>query len=634
MSLLSWCANVFFCRDRMASSIIERPVWPRDIKDVTELDTAPPGCLPPKCAMACSSAPIAGAANIIETWLSDEGGAVDALTYPHKETMLMLASAHGHEKIVELCLVRGANVNLEAADGYTALHRAVMYARTRIVRLLIRNNGDVTAISHAGHNSVLSELCHGGSTDPPPSGNGLPGQPLPAAVRDVEHVNLIKVLVDAKASIDHRDHQGITPLMHAASKGRTSIVRAMLAVGANRGLKDDEKRTAYDWAYGRGYTEAASILRSLQITCAACRKLLSRAAFSNSQLKKPEGAARCKHCASTGAAVQTGAAAVEQQEAVETKCSSRIIGVDDACAVAKPLACAGCGALPAPGRKMAFKSCGACAELQLASPALYCGRACQRTHWRAEHKAWHDAQAKFKARLDGAASQASPVDRINARLEDLQLLAWQASDSKYDQLIAQSQQLLNGGMYDKAARTCRKAISINDSDPRAFDVLGAVLAVCHDLVGSLEARLKAAERYEHGSAHWASCVAMAFQLLLFRGKEAGLATPSWWNDDALKELSAKVVDATQPLLQGNPRLGQGSPPVLLALSMRGWVLSGWWDFEAGSISRTAAELREAAACFQAAHDADPVADLECGHQYAAKAVDCLNRARWLTGKCE
>ena len=228
--------------------------------------TAPSGMLPLECNIVCGSglpAPmasmspiklIAGDARVVERWLSDEGGDVNARTGPHNETMLMLASAHGHMSLVKLCLDHSADVNAVAKDGYAALHRAVMYARTSIVELLIARRADVTAIAHGGRNSVLSELCHGGSTDPPPSGNGSPGQPLPL-VRDAEHEKLVKILVDAKADVDHRDHQYMTPLMLASAKGRTSIVSAMLAAGANRTLKDRANQTARDWARDRGHND-------------------------------------------------------------------------------------------------------------------------------------------------------------------------------------------------------------------------------------------------------------------------------------------------------------------------------------------------------------------------------------------
>ena len=63
---------------------------------------------------------------------------------------------------------------------------------------------------------------------------------------------------------------------------------------------------------------------------------------------------------------------------------------------------------------------------------------------------------------------------------------------------------------------------------------------------------------------------------------AEVAKPEWWNDEGLKALSARVLRA--------------APNMESALYMRATVLSGASDaWEAGP--RSAAELKEAATCF-------------------------------------
>ena len=92
--------------------------------------------------------------------------------------------------------------------------------------------------------------------------------------------------------------------------------------------------------------------------------------------------------------------------------------------------------------------------------------------------------------------------------------------------------------------------------------------------------LEAKERYPVGSEDWAKATAQAFNKL--QQKDCSeVAKPEWWNDEALKELSARVVRA--------------APNENAALGMRADVLSGIHGgaWEAGP--RSAAELKEAAA---------------------------------------
>ena len=93
--------------------------------------------------------------------------------------------------------------------------------------------------------------------------------------------------------------------------------------------------------------------------------------------------------------------------------------------------------------------------------------------------------------------------------------------------------------------------------------------------------LEAKERWTVGSEDWADATADAFDML--RSEQCDeVAKPEWWNDEGLKALSARVLRA--------------APDTELAIDMRAYVLSGFCDaWEVGP--RSAAELKEAAACF-------------------------------------
>merc|ERR1712183_1079047 len=64
------------------------------------------------------------------------------------------------------------------------------------------------------------------------------------------HEDVIRVLLDNNANIDHQDSRGYTPLIYAgflsASQGKDEVVRLLLQRGANTKLKTIDGRTACD----------------------------------------------------------------------------------------------------------------------------------------------------------------------------------------------------------------------------------------------------------------------------------------------------------------------------------------------------------------------------------------------------
>ena len=116
----------------------------------------------------------------------------------------------------------------------------------------------------------------------------------------------------------------------------------------------------------------------------------------------------------------------------------------------------------------------------------------------------------------------------------------------------------------------------------AYFNLGAALNSSGHYVEVVQRLLEAKERHLEGSEGWAHATAEAFDLL--RPEECDeVAKPEWWNDEGLKALSARVLRA--------------APNEETAFDMRAEVLSGHGGgaWEAGP--RSAAELKEAAVCF-------------------------------------
>jgi ankyrin repeat protein len=65
---------------------------------------------------------------------------------------------------------------------------------------------------------------------------------------DLNQIEAAKLLLDAGATVDPENKNGMTPLMNAASRGNVEIVQALLAKGASVTKTDYTGRDAAGWA--------------------------------------------------------------------------------------------------------------------------------------------------------------------------------------------------------------------------------------------------------------------------------------------------------------------------------------------------------------------------------------------------
>ena len=107
-------------------------------------------------SLSCSDAAVLaterGEEEAVLAWL-DGGGWVDA-TYQRGQasglTLLIGAAAHGHERVVELLIRRGAELNLQDSVGGTALIAAASGGHERVVDLLLRHGAEINMQSSNG----------------------------------------------------------------------------------------------------------------------------------------------------------------------------------------------------------------------------------------------------------------------------------------------------------------------------------------------------------------------------------------------------------------------------------------------------------------------------------------------------
>ena len=92
------------------------------------------------------------------------------------------------------------------------------------------------------------------------------------------HGDLVKALLERRATVDFQTARGDTALMAAAYKNRPAIVRQLLRAGAQPGLRDREDRSAPYLALSEGHEECVMAFTELARKQAAEKLAAKRAA--------------------------------------------------------------------------------------------------------------------------------------------------------------------------------------------------------------------------------------------------------------------------------------------------------------------------------------------------------------------
>ena len=83
------------------------------------------------------------------------GAEIDKQNYRGR-TALMSAASYGHERVVELLLQRGAEINKQDSDGFSALMVAAGSGHERVVELLLRRGAEVDLQKSTGRTALMS----------------------------------------------------------------------------------------------------------------------------------------------------------------------------------------------------------------------------------------------------------------------------------------------------------------------------------------------------------------------------------------------------------------------------------------------------------------------------------------------
>jgi len=212
-------------------------------------------------AMALARAARAGHVALIDLFLA-QGAAIDARNLAGA-TALYSATENERQASVALLLAKGADPNLPGRSDVTPVAAAAFKGNDRIVEALIARRADPdvldttgkTAITYAaarGFASIVRRLLNAGVDPKRAYGNDLTalmwaaGHEDGVASRAV--LDVIALLIDAGAPINAIDNRGRSALMTAAELGRTPVVEALLARGADRSMTDKGGKRAADLA--------------------------------------------------------------------------------------------------------------------------------------------------------------------------------------------------------------------------------------------------------------------------------------------------------------------------------------------------------------------------------------------------
>lgn len=124
----------------------------------------------------------------------------------------LYAGARGHNEILLMTLNHGADLKSVNRYGGTALIPASERGHVETVRILIKAGVDVNHINKLHWTALIEAIVLGNGSE--------------------RYVEIVKLLLEAKADPQIADKQGITPLQHARKLGYKDIEALLIKAGA------------------------------------------------------------------------------------------------------------------------------------------------------------------------------------------------------------------------------------------------------------------------------------------------------------------------------------------------------------------------------------------------------------------
>jgi ankyrin repeat protein len=161
----------------------------------------------------------------------------------NSRTPLLVATYRKHHKAAEALLKGGANPNARDLQRFDMLTIAVVQNDIEMLKLGLANGASARNVTGQSDATALISAAHLG------------------------YVEFVKLLIDAKAPVDHVNAMGWTALITAVvlgngSKEHVATVEALVKGGAEVEIKDRRGTTALGHARQRGYQDMIKILEA------------------------------------------------------------------------------------------------------------------------------------------------------------------------------------------------------------------------------------------------------------------------------------------------------------------------------------------------------------------------------------
>ena len=186
------------------------------------------------------------------------------------------AAAKGDVAEIEKLIAEGEKPNIQDSKSRTPLHVAVYMKQHAVARALLKlganpnaleiDRYDIVTIAAVANDLEMLKLVLDGGASAKNITSRYDGTALIAAAH-LGHTEAVKLLIDAKAPLNHVNNLGWTALMEAIVLGNgglnhTATVRALVEAGADVNVADKQGATPLQHARRRGYVEIARILEN------------------------------------------------------------------------------------------------------------------------------------------------------------------------------------------------------------------------------------------------------------------------------------------------------------------------------------------------------------------------------------
>ena len=161
-------------------------------------------------------------------------------------TGLMIGAWEGNLPMMELFLAKGADVNKVNAIGEQAIMHAAWKGRLEVVKWLLAHGAKLNREPRQW--TALHYAAFAGQSE------------------------MAGFLVEHGADLNARSTNGSTPLMMAVYEGKEAMVKQLIALGADRRLRNDYDEGAMDWAFKHQHLAIARLVGSTEEFAAAANR--------------------------------------------------------------------------------------------------------------------------------------------------------------------------------------------------------------------------------------------------------------------------------------------------------------------------------------------------------------------------